>query len=501
MGISSVGGASTLAIQNLINERNQLDTLQQQLSTGQKSQTYAGLGTDSGLTVSLNAQIANLSSYDNTISNVSTRVSLVQTVLGRVSDIGNSTKSSLTQANFASNTAGSVSAQATAVSSLDELLSLLNTQAGNRSLFSGKATTTPAVDTSDHIINGNGGQAGLKQLISERNQADLGADGLGRLSVTAPTATSVGLTEDAGPFGLKIGSVNSTLTGATVTGPTGSPASLSVDLGATNPAAGDQLTVRFNLPDGTSENVTLTATTDSPPGQNQFTIGATSTDTAANLKTALTGAVSTLAGTSLAAASTVVASNDFFNADVNNPPVRVDGPPFDTATGTVAGTAANTVIWYTGDPSSASNARSSATARIDPSLTVNYGVQANEDGIRSVLQNVATLAAVTYSSTDPNAQLKSAALNQRLSNNLNAPDGVQAVTTIEAQLAGTQVSLQSATDRHSQVSATLGNYLSQITGVSNEEVGAQILSVQTRLQASLQTTALLFQTNLVNYLK
>jgi hypothetical protein len=37
--------------------------------------------------------------------------------------------------------------------------------------------------------------------------------------------------------------------------------------------------------------------------------------------------------------------------------------------------------------------------------------------------------------------------------------------------------------------------------VSNEQVGADILSLQTRLQASMQTTALLFQTNLVNYLK
>jgi hypothetical protein len=34
-----------------------------------------------------------------------------------------------------------------------------------------------------------------------------------------------------------------------------------------------------------------------------------------------------------------------------------------------------------------------------------------------------------------------------------------------------------------------------------EEVGTQILSLQTRMQASMQTTALLFQTSLVHYLK
>jgi flagellar hook-associated protein 3 FlgL len=42
--------------------------------------------------------------------------------------------------------------------------------------------------------------------------------------------------------------------------------------------------------------------------------------------------------------------------------------------------------------------------------------------------------------------------------------------------------------------------LQEIEGVSNEDVAAQILALQTRLQASLQTTALLYQTSLVNYL-
>jgi hypothetical protein len=36
--------------------------------------------------------------------------------------------------------------------------------------------------------------------------------------------------------------------------------------------------------------------------------------------------------------------------------------------------------------------------------------------------------------------------------------------------------------------------------VQPEEVGAQILALQTNLQATLQTTALLLRTSLVNYL-
>ena len=47
---------------------------------------------------------------------------------------------------------------------------------------------------------------------------------------------------------------------------------------------------------------------------------------------------------------------------------------------------------------------------------------------------------------------------------------------------------------------TLADMLQQIEGVSNEDVAAKIMALQTRLQASLQTTALLYQTSLVDYL-
>ncbi len=80
--------------------------------------------------------------------------------------------------------------------------------------------------------------------------------------------------------------------------------------------------------------------------------------------------------------------------DAANPPQRVDGPPFDTATGLVDGTAANTVMWYTGEAGSQS-ARTTASARVDQSISVNYGLRANEEGIRWQMQNIAALAAIS----------------------------------------------------------------------------------------------------------
>ena len=501
MSISAVGSQAALSVQQLVNMRSQFDDLTRQISTGQKSDTYAGLGTGSGVTVGLNAQLSAISGFDETINIMSTRIGLMSNALSSMTDVGNTVQSAIDQANSASNGVGASLAQQTAKGSLGQLLDLLNTQSGNRYLFSGSATNQPSVETLDHILNGNGAQAGLTQLISERNQADLGADGLGRLAITSPSSTSVSVSEDsASPFGFKLSTVNSNLTNATVTGPSGSPAALSVDFSGGNPNAGDNITLSFNLPDGTSENLKLTATTASPPGANKFTIGATPADTATNFQAALTTSLGNLGATSLTAASAVAASNDFFDGDASNPPQRVDGPPFDSATGMVAGTAANTVIWYTGDDGSVS-ARDTATARVDPSLVVSYGARANENGIRNLVQNVATLAAVQISSSNPNGNGLSTALNQRLTANLGNAQGNQTIADIQTQLAMAQDAASTAQTRHQQTSATLSDFLQNITGVSNEEVGTELLTLQTRMQASMQATAMIFQTSLVNYIK
>ena len=114
------------------------------------------------------------------------------------------------------------------------------------------------------ILNGNGAQAGLTQVISERTQADLGTGNMGRLTVGG-SGSNVTLSQDGSPFGFQIASVNSTLTGATVSRPAGSPPTASVSLGS-NPNAGDTVQFNLTLPDGSSQTISLQATTDSPPG-------------------------------------------------------------------------------------------------------------------------------------------------------------------------------------------------------------------------------------------
>lgn len=363
MGLSSIGARSQATVQSLVEMRRQLDDLQRQLGSGKKTDTYAGLGLDSGLTVSLRSQLSAISGYTDAMTTIGVRIDLAQTTLSRISAIGNQVKSSLLNPSDIQ-TSGQTAGQDAAKNGLDELLDLLNTKAGDRYLFSGRSVDKAAVETSDHILNGDGARAGLKQIIAERNQADLGSNGLGRLVVPAVVGTTVAVGEDVpgSPFGFKLASVATNFTGASTSSPAGSPPTMSVTLGAANPNPGESVTFTFNLPDGSSEELTLEATASATPGPNQFTIGATPADTALNLQAALTSGLGTLAKTSLAAASAMTAADNFFNIDATHPPLRVAGPPFDSATALTAGTPSDTVSWYTGEMG-ADPARASAKAQ------------------------------------------------------------------------------------------------------------------------------------------
>jgi hypothetical protein len=127
-------------------------------------------------------------------------------------------------------------------------------------------------------------------------------------------------------------------------------------------------------------------------------------------------------------------------------------------------------------------------------------LRANEDGIRALVQNVALLAATTFSPTDPNANQAYNALADRVRPALEGSPGTQTVEDIAAQIGVAQASVKAAQDRQKQSSSMLAGLLDESQGVSTEEVATQILALQTRLQASLQTTAILYQLNLSNYL-
>jgi hypothetical protein len=623
MSIDGVSGRTSFIGSSIINLRNQLNDLTQQLASGRISTTYAGQGANRGFALTLRAQVSSIDAFADTAVNVNTRLSVANLALQGLSDIGASVKGAAASSTIVLNNNGQTSGQITAQAAFANAVSLLNSQSGDRYLFSGRTTDTPATVPADVMLNGTGTQAGLVQLINERRQADQGVGNMGHLTVSSPppTTTVTRVSEDGSSFGLKFGSISSSLTGATVTQPTGSPPAATINLGAVNPSDGDKVTFNFNLPDGTSESIALTATTTNPPPAGSFLIGADTTATTANLQGALTSSIQKLSDTSLVAASAIAASNNFFSPSatiagsaVNNQaappapitgatllsgvapsdsvgpsfapgdtitingtpitfvasgatgnqlnvtdsvqtllakidsisgtttpstvnggaitlhggdgenltvtssntaastalglsatatatpaPLRVNGPPFATASNLIAGTSSNTVSWYTGETGTDS-ARGTALARVDQSITVQYGARANEQALRYQLQNIAVYAAVTTNANNPNASAQVNALQQRISANLAPQNGQQSIQDMQAEFAGAQTAIKAATDRQTQLKGMAQTMLDSIEGINQDEVATKILALQTSLQASYQTTSMLYQTTLTKYL-
>ncbi|KJC35148.1 flagellar protein [Bradyrhizobium sp. LTSP857] len=630
MSISSINYGSSVLGAQIRNINQQLTDLSTQLSTGKLSQNYSGMGTNEGFAIASRSQLSNIAAYTDTMTNVNVNINLANTALQSMTTIRNTVQTGSATSSQDLNVNGQTVAQNTAAAQFGSMVGVLNTQSGNRYLFSGTAYNTQSVANAGDIINGTTTQAGLKTVMAERQAADLGANGMGRLVQTQPTPSSVNVSEDVAgsPFGLKIAAVSSTLTGATVTGPSGSPVSFSVDLNGVNPNNGDKLSVQFTLPDGSTEQIDLTASSTTPTPVGSFAIDASTpvnpTNTATNLNNALNTAITKLANTSLVAASAVTAGDNFFNTDssaigtaktnqatpaapisgttalsgtapsnsiapgfaagdsitvngttlsfvasgatgnqlnvtdsiqtlmskidsitgtakpstihggsitintddaaslsisgstpgataalgalgfssspitATQPPLRVGSTPASSATTLVNGSA-NTVKWYTGNDGPGSP-RSTAVARVDDSVTVQYGAQADEDAIRKQLQAVAVYGTFSTSPTGQYSGAQVAALSLRTTQALTPQAGQQKIEDIQTDIAMAQNTMKDATTRQTQAKAQLQNIVDQAESASPDQVASEILSLQNALQASYQTTANLAQLSLVKYL-
>src|ERR1700686_4363732 len=97
MSITGVGSSTAAAIQALVNMRNQLDDLNRQIGTGQKSATYSGLQAQSGVTVGLDAQLSAINGYTSTINTAGTTLTLAQTTLTQIANVGNTVEQTAVQ--------------------------------------------------------------------------------------------------------------------------------------------------------------------------------------------------------------------------------------------------------------------------------------------------------------------------------------------------------------------------------------------------------------------
>ena len=281
----------------------------------------------------------------------------------------------------------------------------------------------------------------------------------------------------------------------------GPPADIAVTV-ASLPTAGDTLRITLDLPDGSQEEIVLTARAPGTNGSDadSFEIGVDVNATAANLRNSINAALGKEASTTLSAASSQVAAENFFAGSLSSPPLRVPGPPYDTATAApAAGTAANTVIWYQGDDGS-DPARSTSTVQVDKGQTVGTGARANEEAFRVGLAQFAVMAIETFPAGDANSQARYEAMTSRVSEKLGFGGSVQKPAEIITEFGSAQTALSRAKERHDSTKNYLTTTLAGVENVTTEEVAVQILALQTQLQASYQTTSLLSQLSLTNYL-
>lgn len=486
--------------QAVTDSRAQSDDLQRQLATGLKAQTYGELGVDRRLVIEFSSDLSEIEGYIRSIEQVQVRVNVLSETLEHArSSVSETLTNSLTP-DFDLNSDGQTLFQSESHARFHDLVAILDTEAGGRYIYSGREVTKKPVVPGDEILHGVGGLAGFHQVAQERELADLGADFKGRLAVTAPSATEVRISEDGvHPFGFKLTAVNSAITGTSTTGPAGSPGVLDLDVTANTAQDGQTLTIDMTLPDGTSRDLIITARTGTPTEPGEFQIGATATDTANNINAAINAELLRLGDTELKAASQFEAAENFFNFDSTNPPQRVDGPPFESATALVDATTANTVFWYQGELGN-DDPRSSQAVKVDDFISVEYGARANEEAFQVALQNFAVASLDTYNAADVNSRVRYDAMRTRVSRNLSDKTNTQHVDHIIAEIASTDSVIGRTKERHQSHGNLLEQMVDKRRNADIYEVSAQLLDLQTRLQATYQTMATLQQISLVNFI-
>src|SRR2546430_17280007 len=131
MTVSGVGIKTSILASRILDLQSQFDSLQTQLATGKKSNTYAGMGTNRGFAVALRAQISSIDAFADTMTNATTRINVANAALTRIVAIGTTVQGAAVTSSTQITSNGQTIGQGTAPGSLDESLGLLDSQSGD----------------------------------------------------------------------------------------------------------------------------------------------------------------------------------------------------------------------------------------------------------------------------------------------------------------------------------------------------------------------------------
>jgi flagellin-like hook-associated protein FlgL len=475
--------------------RRDMMELQRQLVTGQKADSYGGLGFERRTSLDARAKLAAIESYSGVIEQTDLRIKMMTQNLERLGKLASDTKSDLTVPKFEPLSDGRTFAQKTAEQRLKEAIDLLNTDLAGRSLFAGRAVDTLPVASYESMIDGDATGDGLRDVIAERVTAEGGTNANpGRLTI-ARSGTAVTLAPQASPsdFGFRVDGVS--IDGAPLAA-SGSPPTYTLPAGGLTD--GQKVTVTLSHPSTGVQTIELTARTDPSPAEAATSVTITAgnpAETAEALASALTSKVKEKVDAVLLPAVTMEVTDAFFrNPDSLR---RVVGDPAAATALADPADDPHIVAWYRGDPGSPTEARGTAPVRVDESQVVAAGAQANEDAIVNIVSQLAVTAVTPFDSDDGGFY---AALAEQVFGKLADKPENPKMSEIVTELANSSTTMAATKARHAATQNMLLDAVQGIEKASDEETSVAILELQTRLQASYQTTSILSRLSLVNYL-
>jgi flagellar hook-associated protein 3 FlgL len=275
-----------------------LGDLQTQLGSGEKVSTLAAMGNDRSFSLALRGRLTKLDSYSDNMTTVNLRLGFLDQSFTTLNKLKSEARTSATPTSYGENNITMASLQKDSLNRLGLVLEALNANVGGRYLMGGNKTDKAPVAALDDIMNGTAGLAGYKQVLSERNRADLGADvpvtleelGLPRSTVTGFRGNNLSISsKDMDKFGYSFNSISGNTGSLQTLGPSSNPVNETAKFAAM-PQVGDAVTVTLKKADGTTTVQTLTAVSapSSPVNPTEFVIDPNSLDqTADNFQTSL----------------------------------------------------------------------------------------------------------------------------------------------------------------------------------------------------------------------
>lgn len=134
-------------------------------------------------------------------------------------------------------------------------------------------------------------------------------------------------------------------------------------------------------------------------------------------------------------------------------------------------------------------------ASVDDSVSLAYGVQANDPAIRSALQGLAMIASVDAAAVDAGAYAEWVATGIGA-----AAAGLDGIRSAQARLGGQQATLGEVIQRQEMRTDVFATQIGRLEGVDPYEAASRVTMLSTQLEASFASTSRLMRLSFLNYM-